>query len=69
MKIDSPDLAQLRLLRNLSPAKRLRVMLEAREFAVAMIRARLKRRFPKLSAREINLLLIQETSNVNRTRS
>ncbi len=56
------DREQMRLLLKLTPGERLRVMLEARELAVALIRARLERQFPDLSPVEINLKLIEETS-------
>lgn len=54
------DLAQMRLLGQLSPAQRLRTMLDAREMAVSLKRGRLRRRFPDLSAQEINLKLLEE---------
>lgn len=59
---DKPDPSQQDLLLRLTPGGRLRVMLEARELAVALIRARLKRQFPSLSPREINLKLVEEVS-------
>ncbi len=61
-RFDPVDWEQVRLLLRLEPHERLRVMLDARELAVAMIRARLERQFPDLSPREINLKLIEETS-------
>ncbi len=56
------DWEQLRLVIRLTPAQRLRVMLEARALAVALIPARLRRQFPDLSPREINLKLVEEVS-------
>lgn len=56
------DWEQLRLLLRLEPHQRVRLMLEARELAVALIRARLERQFPDLSPREINLKLVEEVS-------
>ncbi len=61
-EFDSVDWEQLRLILRLNPAQRLRVMLEARALAVALIRARLRRQFPDLSPREINLKLVEEVS-------
>ncbi len=61
-EFDSVDWEQLRLVRQLNPAQRLRLMLEARALAVALIRARLRRQFPDLSPREINLKLVEEVS-------
>ncbi len=62
-QFDPIDWEQVRLLARLKPQQRVRVMLEARELAVALIRARLKRRFPSLSPREINLKLVEEVSH------
>ncbi len=61
-RFDPVDWEQMRLLLQLEPHERLCVMLDARELAIAMIRARLERQFPDLSPREINLKLIEETS-------
>jgi hypothetical protein len=65
---DPVDLAQMRLLGRLSPAQRLRTMLEARELAVGLMRGRLRRRYPTLTSREINLKLLEELARVQRTR-
>ena len=59
-RFDPVDLAQMRLLGRLSPAQRLRTMLEARELAVGLMRGRLRRRYPTLTSREINLKLLEE---------
>ncbi len=48
-RLDPVDWEQVRLIARLTPAQRLRLMLDARALAVAMIRARLKRQFPSLS--------------------
>ncbi len=61
-KFDPLDREQLRLILRLKPAQRVRLMLDARALAVAMVRARLKRQFPALSSREINLKLVEEVS-------
>jgi hypothetical protein len=54
------DREQARLLASLPAHKRVRVMLEARELAVGLMRGRLRRRFPQLSTSEINLKLLEE---------
>ncbi len=54
------DQTQMRLLGKLSPAQRLQAMLDAREMAVSLKRGRLRRRYPDLSAQEINLKLLEE---------
>ena len=67
-RFDPVDLVQMRLLGTLSPAQRLRTMLEARELAVGLIRGRLRRRYPDLSPREINLKLLEELARAQRVR-
>ncbi len=61
-EFDPLDEEQLRLILRLKPAQRLQLMLDARALATAMVRARLKRQFPALSPREINLKLVEEVS-------
>ncbi len=61
-RFDPVDWEQVRLIARLTPAQRLRLTLDARALAVAMIRARLKRQYPSLSPREINLKLVEEVS-------
>lgn len=63
-QFDPVDREQIQLLLRLEPYQRVRVMLEAREFAVAFIRRRLEGQFPNLSPREINLKLAEEVSRV-----
>jgi hypothetical protein len=62
----SVDLVQLRLLANLPAQRRLRVMLDARELAVGMMRGRLRKEFPNLTSRQLNLKLLEEISRANR---
>jgi len=59
-RFDPVDLEQMRLLGQLSPGQRIRVMLDARELAVGLIRGRLRRWYPHLSPREINLKVLEE---------
>ena len=59
------DLAQLRLLANLPAQRRLRVMLDARELAVGMMRGRLRKEFPNLTSKQLNLKLLEEISRAN----
>jgi len=68
-QFDPVDREQIRLIRQLSPGQRIRVMLEARELAVGLIRGRLRRQYPRLSATEINLQLLKETTRVKTTYS
>ncbi|MBN1312033.1 MAG: hypothetical protein JXB30_11500 [Anaerolineae bacterium] len=57
------DRTQWRLLAQLSPATRVRAMLEARELAVGLIRGRLRRCYPELSTADLNLKLLEELSH------
>ncbi|MFQ6057342.1 MAG: hypothetical protein ACE5MB_00480 [Anaerolineae bacterium] len=56
------DLEQLRLLARVSVAKRIRAMLEAQAMAMGIVRGRLRRQYPHLTQREINLLVLKEVS-------
>ena len=64
---DPVDLKQVRLLGKLPAERRVRVMLDARELAVGLIRGRLRQRYPCLSSREINLKVLEELDRVERT--
>ncbi len=65
-KFDRIDMQQMCLVLDLPPQERVRLMLEAREFAVAILRARLQKIYPELSERELNLKLIAEYSHAER---
>jgi hypothetical protein len=52
----------MRLLANLSTGQRIATLLDARELVVGLIRGRLRRQYPDLSPRAINLKLIEEVS-------
>jgi hypothetical protein len=67
-RFDPVDLELVRLWGQLSPGQRIRVMLDARELAVGLIRGRLRRQYPHLSPREINLKLLEELERAKRTR-
>ncbi|TEU11069.1 MAG: hypothetical protein E3J21_24580 [Anaerolineales bacterium] len=68
-RFDPVDRVQMRLLVRLSPGQRIRVMLDARELAVGLIRGRLRRQYPDLSPREINLEVLEEIARGERTSS
>jgi hypothetical protein len=59
----------LRLLGGVSLGQRIHNMLEAQDFAIGLVRGRLCRRFPDLSASEINLKIFEEIARDERTRS
>lgn len=67
-RFDPIDEEQFRLLRDLSPGQRIQVMLDARELAVGLIRGRLRRQYPDLSLRELNLKVLEEIERVKRIR-
>lgn len=54
------DFDQMHLLAGLSPGQRIRVMLDARELAVGLIRGRLHKQYPDLSPRALNLKVLEE---------
>jgi hypothetical protein len=57
---DPVDEEQLRLSARLTPGQRIQRMLDARELAVGLIRGRLRRRYPDLPPRELNLKVLEE---------
>lgn len=62
------DMQQLRLVAQLSPSKRIQLMLAARELAVGLIRGRLREQYPQLSRQELNMKMLEEIEHVkNRT--
>ena len=65
VQFDRVDMQQLRLIVDLPPHRRVRLMLEAREFAIAMIRARIRQQYPGIADRDLNLKLITELSRVD----
>ena len=66
-RFDPVDIAQMRLLGKLSPGRRIQVMLDARELAVGLIRGRLRRRYPDLSLKALNLRVLEEIARAQRT--
>jgi hypothetical protein len=68
-RFDPIDPDQIRLVARLSPGQRIQAMLDARELAVGLIRGRLRRKYPDLSSRELNLKMLEEIDRVGRTSS
>ena len=66
-RFDPVDLELVRLRGRLSPGRRIQAMLDARELAVGLIRGRLRRRYPDLSPRELNLKVLKEIARAERT--
>lgn len=54
------DREQVRLLVALPPQKRVRLMLDARELAVGLIRGRLRKQYPNLQLSQLNLMVLEE---------
>ena len=67
LRFDPVDLEQMRLLGRLSAGGRIQAMLDARELAVGLIRGRLRRQYPDLSARAVNLKVLEEVARAQRT--
>ncbi len=57
---DPPDPVQMQIFAHLPAARRVRVMLDARELAVGLIRGRLRRRYPDLAIEALNLKVLEE---------
>ena len=68
-QFDPVDLVQMKLILQLPPHKRVRLMLEARELAVGLIRGRLRQQYPDLSDREMGLKVLEEIARGERTLS
>jgi len=66
-RFDPIDLEQMRLRKRLSPGRRIQAMLDARELAVGLIRGRLRRQYPNLSSRALNLKVLEEITRAQRT--
>ncbi len=66
-RFDPVDLDLMRLRGRLSPGQRLQAMLDARELVVGLIRGRLRRQYPDLAPREINLKVLEEIARVQQT--
>jgi hypothetical protein len=66
-RFDPVDEQQLRLSARLTPGQRIQRMLDARELAVGLIRGRLRRRYPDLPSRELNLKVLEEIERAQRT--
>ena len=58
---------QMRQWGRLTPGQRIQVLIDARDLAVGLIRGRLRRRYPRLSTREINLKVLEEIERAQRT--
>jgi hypothetical protein len=66
-RFDPVDIAAIRLTARLSVSMRVRRLLDTRALLVSMRRARLRRHFPEMSARDLNLKVLEEIERVERT--
>ncbi len=64
---DPVDIEAIRLTARLSVGARVQRLLDTREILVSMIRTRLRRQYPNLSARDLNVELLKELERVERT--
>lgn len=58
--LDPVDIDQIRLTARLTPGQRIQRLLDARALAVGLIRGRVRRQHPELSAAAINLKVLEE---------
>lgn len=65
-RFDPVDLELMRLVGRLTPGQRIQRLLDARELLVGMSRGRLRRQYPELSDREINLKVLEEIERAKR---
>lgn len=65
-RFDPVDMERMRTLGRLSPGRRLRLMLNARDLALGLMRGRLHRRYPELSPRDLNMKLLEELERVQK---
>ena len=65
-RFDPVDIAQMRLLAQLPPGRRIRTMLDAQALVRGLILGRLRRQYPNASERELGLKLLEEVSRANR---
>lgn len=64
---DPVDFTQMRLIGQLPPGERIRLMLEARELAVGLSRGRLRRQYPDLALSELNLKVLEEIERAKKS--
>jgi hypothetical protein len=64
LKFDPIDWQQLELLAKLTPGERMRASVMAHEFATALLRGTLRRRFPDLSLAELNMMVLRHCTEV-----
>lgn len=67
-RFDPIDIELLLVRSRLSPGQRLQTMLDAREVLVGLIRGRLRRQYPEMSATEINLKVLREIERAKQIR-
>ncbi len=58
-RFDPPDIAQVNLLRKLTPSQHIQRLLDARELAVGLIRGRLSKRYPDLPPDRLNFKVVE----------
>ena len=65
-RFDPVDGEQVRLAAQLTAGQRIQRLLDGRELAVGLIRGRLRRRYPDMPSRELNLRVLKELERAQR---
>lgn len=68
-RFDPVDRQQIRLLIGLPAYKRIRAMMDARELALGLVRGRIRCRNPDLTETQLNLQILEATTNVQQTKT
>jgi hypothetical protein len=66
-RFDPIDYQQVLLIGSLTPGKRIRLMLDARQLAFGLVRGRLRCLYPQLSEAELNLKALEVLGHAIRT--
>jgi len=64
LEFEPIDWQQLELLAKLTSGERMRASVMAHEFATALLRGTLRRRFPELSLEELNMIVLRHCTEV-----
>jgi hypothetical protein len=65
-RFDPVEGEQLWLAAQLTPGQRIQRLLDGRELAVGLIRGRLRRQYPDMPSRELNLRVLKELERAQR---
>jgi len=68
VRFSHPDIDLMRARMKLTPGQRIMALLDAYEVQTGFMRGRLRKKYPDLSDREINLKIIEEIDRVKHAR-